>query len=155
MNTVYLAAPFFDDMAHTIPGQVERIDQAVHSLNMNPTIDGVYSPKDNQSSEYEEFSKDWQIQTYRADLLHLNLADVVVSLLPFNENGTMDDGTAFEVGYAVGQNIPVITVNEGNGDNPTNLMIAQSGTAFLDHISDLATYDFNQLPLNDCTNQVF
>lgn len=144
LNRIYLAAPFFDDVPDTIEGQQDRIDAAKAYLELNSTVGYVYSPLEHQSKEIFGTSK-WRTETFNSDARHVANADAVVAIMAYNENGSIDDGVAFEVGLAYALNIPVIFVEQEHEGFPTNLMLSESGTAFVDETMELLTYDFNDL----------
>ena len=144
LNRIYLAAPFFDDMPGTIDGQQDRIDSVKAYLELNATTGYVYSPLEHQSKEVFDSSK-WRTETFNADIRHIASSDAVVAVMAYNENGSIDDGVAFEVGMAYALNIPVIFVEQEHEGFPTNLMLSESGTAFVDEALELLTYDFNNL----------
>ena len=155
MNKVYLAGPFFDDK------QRERVSQVVSALKENKTIDGdnIYLPQDNQSEQYEQFSKPWQRAVYLADTRQVHRADVVVAIIDYkdDEGNEPDSGTMFEVGMAVEARIPVILVQFEAG-RVINLMLSESLTAFFDvnknGLKNLSEYNFDILEEKITENEV-
>lgn len=157
-SRIYLAGPFFSD------GQNERLAQVKAVLDQNSTVSYVFEPaKHQQDAIVAEFGNgslaeamktpQWQNATYNADVQAINQADAVVAMLDFDiENGNLrpDEGTMFEIGYAIANNKPVIIVQFAQDDEPLNLMLAQSYTAFFwgakDINDNLVDYDFINLP---------
>ena len=78
-------------------------------------------------------------------------ADAVVAIIDYKleeSDNESDSGTAFEIGYAYGNNIPVIVV-QFDPNKEINLMIRQAMTAYFDVNKDglnaLSNYDFTEL----------
>lgn len=144
-NKVYLASTWFDETPNTYDDQRQRLHLAHQALLANPTIGHIYSPSEHQSNIKPMFGHEWRTETFNADVRHVYNSDVVVALLDYNTNGCTDDGIAFELGCAYTSNTPIVAVSIHH-DGKVNLMIADSVTAYLDNIDDLATYDFDELP---------
>lgn len=148
LNNIYIAAPFFDGVVDTIPEQVDRVDSVKKFLEFNPTVAKIFSPKDHQSQIRPTFGKEWRKDTFANDVKHVEKADVIVAIMAYNKNGSLDDGVAFEVGLAYSLGIPVVYITEEHENLNTNLMIAESGKAFLSDPLSLVEYNFNKLPQN-------
>lgn len=157
-SRIYLAGPFFSD------GQNERLATVKAVLDQNPTVGYVFEPaKHQQDAIVAEFGNgslveamktpQWQNATYHADIQAINQADAVVAMLDFDVEGgnpRPDEGTMFEIGYAIANHKPVIIVQFTQDDEPLNLMLAQAYTAFFwgqaDIANNLSQYDFINLP---------
>jgi nucleoside 2-deoxyribosyltransferase len=70
-------------------------------------------------------------EVYKACILGVESADVVVAIL---DGPSSDDGTCYEVGYAVAKGIPVLGVRtdyRASQENGCNLMLSRGCTAFV------------------------
>lgn len=162
---IYLAGPFFSD------AQIARLNATKALLEQNKTVGYIYEPSKNQQPEIvskfgHEISKamhslEWQMATYRADTQAIQQADVVVAHFDFDiENGNVrpDEGTIFEIGYAIALNKPVIIVQYHQDEEPLNLMLSASYTGYFwgeEDIKTLTDYDFLSLPIHLTKKQVF
>lgn len=165
-SRIYLAGPFFSE------AQNQRLDEVAALLASNPTVGYVFEPVKHQQdeivAEYGNGSlaeamktKEWQDATYHADIQGINQANAVVAMLDFDiENGNVrpDEGTMFEIGYAIALRKPVIIVQYTQDEEPLNLMLAGSYTGFFwgkEDIQKLATYDFVNFPKHLVKKSVF
>lgn len=161
---VYLAGPFFSD------AQIERLDKVNALLTANETIGYIYEPRAHQNDEivskypsmHEAMqSKEWQVATYRADVQAMHQADVIVAVYDFDvEGGNVrpDEGTIWEMGYAIAIGKPVVIVEFSQNDEPMNLMLAGSYTAYFwgtEDIKKLVNYNFIDLPYHGTEKEVF
>lgn len=138
MKKVYLAGPFFDDQQLTLIKQVEQ------SLADNPTVSSFFSPRlGAEDSASDVGSARWAKATFDEDIKEINQAQVVVAILDY-PHGNPDSGTAFEIGYAWRQGLPIVLLSTDEGV-AVNIMLSQAATAFLTNPSDLANYDFDKL----------
>lgn len=113
----YLASPFFR------PDQVareERIKAKLRSLGYK-----VFSPK-----EFSFLQGDASLENQK-DTFMGNCAAIKHSSAVFAITDTKDMGTIWEAGYAFGINKPIIYFAETLGDNPFNLMLAQSANCVI------------------------
>lgn len=145
MVKVYLASPFFDKE------QLERIEKVEQALEANPTVTEVFSPR---KAVYEaEFgSLEWRKQAFNNNATHIMQADVVVAVYDYEDKHT-DAGTAWEMGFAVGLEVPLVVFQEK--DVPVNLMMSDSLTAYIKTPLDLSLYDFEECPNNKYEGEVF
>jgi len=143
---IYLASPFFDEE------QIDRVSRAESALAKNETASSVFSPREHQHEEFEMFSHEWRIATYNGDVDAINDADIMVAVIDY-VGQEVDPGTAWEFGYAVANNIPVIVVKEKEG--AVNLMMGIPLTAYLTSADDLATYDFDAVTEIPFTGEIF
>lgn len=155
---IYLATPWFN------PEQKKRVEEASKLLSANPTVGVVHFPFDYQYKDATIENKDgvfgsleWQVATYQNDLSAMGTADCGVFLYDLD---TVDDGTAFEVGYMRAMNKPAIVATFSNKDDTkVNLMVARGATTFIDgdnDLEELASFNFNHFPSNPvCPYPVF
>lgn len=156
-SRIYLAGPFFSD------GQNDRLKQVADLLAKNETVGYVFEPAKHQQEDIVNKygngdlatamkTPQWQNATYNADIQAINQANCVVAMLDFdieNKNVRPDEGTMFEIGYAIANNKPVILVQFTKDDEPLNLMLAGSYTGFFwgkEDIQEIKDYDFINLP---------
>ncbi|USS88421.1 nucleoside 2-deoxyribosyltransferase [Fructilactobacillus hinvesii] len=140
MAQIYLAGPFFSDE------QVARIEKIEAALTQNPTVQDFFSPRKNQETEHEQFTKPWATAIYHTDVSNIDAAEAVVAILDF-EGEHVDSGTAFEIGYAVQKGTPVVVFHEKTGT--VNLMIGESLHAYLKTPEEVSQYDFQAMPTNE------
>ena len=144
-NILYFACSWFS------PAETEFMKKGQDALSQNPTVDwdNTFRPLDHQYqnidvTKHPEKMKDpeWQIGTFRNDLLGIDRADVVCGMfLPQKP----DSGMAFEYGYAYANRKPIVSVIPDDMVAPEiNLMLIPSVTHYV-HLSDLATFNFNNL----------
>lgn len=166
VSRIYLAGPFFS------AAQNARLEKVASLLAQNPTVGYVFEPVKHQQDEIvAEYgggslevamkTKEWQDATYNADIQAISQANAVVAMLDFDiESGNVrpDEGTMFEIGYAIACKKPVIIVQFTQDEEPLNLMLAGSYTGFFwgeEDIQKLATYDFINLPKHLVKKSVF
>ncbi|USS89287.1 nucleoside 2-deoxyribosyltransferase [Fructilactobacillus cliffordii] len=137
MAQIYLASPFFSDE------QVARIEKIEAALTQNPTVKDFFSPRKNEDTDQEAYTKPWATAIYHIDVANIEAAEVMVAIIDF-EGEYVDSGTAFEIGYAVQKGMPVIVFHEKTGT--VNLMIGESLHAYLKTPDEVAQYDFHTMP---------
>ncbi|UQS81878.1 nucleoside 2-deoxyribosyltransferase [Bombilactobacillus folatiphilus] len=145
-KNIYLAGGFFN------PKQIDLLDRIEAVLKQNPTVSYLHSPRDHQ---YKDVSIDndpdgifggyeWANETYKNDITAMNLADLAVVSW---DNVNPDTGTAWEMGYMLASNKPVILVCEDDVQKEgLNLMLVEGIKAYLTNVDDLKTYDLDLLP---------
>lgn len=139
MKKVYLAGPFFDDQQLAL---IQKVEGALHN---NPTVASFFSPRLGASDTADDVgSARWAKATFDEDIKEIKAAQVVVAILDY-PHGNPDSGTAFEIGYAFHQSIPLVLL-QTSPNTPVNIMISQASQAFLTQVSQLASYDFDHLP---------
>lgn len=110
---VYLASPFFNEE------QIERIEYIENLLQkfgfevFSPRKELVIKPDDTLLTRAVGFSNNCR---------GITNSDFVLAV-----TDGKDMGTIWESGYAYGKGIPVLYFAETLGDNPFNLMLAESG----------------------------
>jgi nucleoside 2-deoxyribosyltransferase len=114
---VYLAAPLFTE--------AERAFNLVLARALEAEGHQVYLP---QGATPETEAADRTTRTFYANLAALRRADAVVAVC---DGSQVDDGTAWEIGYAYGKNIQIFALRTDarivqRADEPINLMILES-----------------------------
>lgn len=123
---VYLASPFFNEE------QVNRVNKVKATLTELGYR--VYSPKDELVCKANPTPEEAK-HVFEQNCINIIKADVVVAI-----TDGKDIGTIWEAGFAYGNFIPVVYYCETLGNNPFNLMLAQSGKGVItsfDNISDV------------------
>lgn len=146
MPKLYLAGPFFDDE------QIDRISRIEQALEKNKTVMSFFSPRQHDYNAYEVYSPEWAAIVYESDRSALVAADIVVAILDY-EDDQVDPGTAWEIGYANALSKPVILVKEKQGK--INIMMSVPGHAFIQDVSNLEQYDFDNLPSGTWQGDIF
>lgn len=136
MKQIYLASPFFNE---TELAAVAAAEQTLRSCGFS-----VYSPREHEYRGAEAGSVAWAEAIFREDVAAIQASDLLVVLYHGNYS---DSGTAWECGYAWGLGKPVIAVILGDD---ANLMVHRSAVACLS-MEELASYDFESMPLKDYT----
>ncbi|UQS83184.1 nucleoside 2-deoxyribosyltransferase [Bombilactobacillus thymidiniphilus] len=143
---IYLAGGFFN------PKQIALLDRVEAALKNNETVGYIHSPRDHQyknaSIDHDPDgifgSYEWANETYNNDVTAMNLADLAVISW---DNQNPDTGTAWEMGYMLASQKPVIMFCEDDVQTEgLNLMLVKGIKAYLTTTSELETYDFNLLP---------
>ncbi|KRN02070.1 nucleoside 2-deoxyribosyltransferase [Levilactobacillus senmaizukei DSM 21775 = NBRC 103853] len=145
MAQIYIASPFFSDE------QVDRVQRVEAALAANPTVVDFYSPRLNQETANEQFTKPWAKEIYERDMTQIAAASLIVTVLDF-EAANVDSGTAYELGVATMSHKPIIAIQEKT--ERVNLMISESVHWYTQEIKSLASYDFNDLPSNEFNGEV-
>lgn len=143
---IYLAGPFFDDE------QIERIERVEAALAENPTVGDVFSPRKAEAI-HREGSPAWAQEIFEMDRQHIDQAEVMLAVIDY-EQTYVDPGTAWETGYAAAKRKPVVLLKE-KADGTINLMMGVPAQAVLTAVTDLAGYDFGQLPAQAWTGPMF
>lgn len=145
MAQIYIASPFFSDE------QVDRVQRVEAALAANPTVVDFYSPRLNQETASDQFTKPWAKEIYERDMTQIAAASLIVTVLDF-EAANVDSGTAYELGVATMSHKPIIAVQEKT--ERVNLMISESVHWYTQDVKTLETYDFNDLPANEFNGEV-
>ncbi|MDO1605712.1 nucleoside 2-deoxyribosyltransferase [Lactobacillus sp. YT155] len=132
---VYLAGPFFDEKNE----QRNRAQKAFEALQKNPTVGDIYLPMNNQEADYPELSLEWSKEVYQRDINAMENADAIVAIHDFEGHG-MDEGTAFEIGWAVGKKYIVLFQEK---EAAVNVMPLQAANYFTRSFDELSTIDFD------------
>ena len=110
---VYIAAPFFN------ADQINVVEQIKFVLSQW----GIeyYSPKDELLCKPDS-SKQEREKAFSSNLEAIEKSDYVIAV-----TDGKDMGTIFECGYAYSRDVPIVYVALTLGENPFNLMLAESG----------------------------
>lgn len=147
-KSVYFAAGWFSEE------QNQAYNDAMKAVEANPTLDrkSTYVPLEHQYGglrvdEHPELlhDKEWAIATYNGDIVGINQTDLtLVTYLP----GEEDVGVGVEMGWAKAHGKPVVVVIPdkffGNDINLMTFGIADN----IIKMSELATFDFNNISFN-------
>lgn len=124
----YMAGPFFDETQLEALMESERI---VGGLGNR-----MFCPRYISSLE-----RDGAGNTYRSDINGIERSDALIATFPNPADEPLDEGTAWEMGYAHALGIPVILVVDGlDEDTPMNIMLAESSDVILDGHEALERY---------------
>ncbi|GKQ43202.1 nucleoside deoxyribosyltransferase [Companilactobacillus sp. RD055328] len=134
-KNIYLAGPFFDEKNE----QRNRAQKAFDALSKNPTVGDIYLPMNNQEADAPELSLAWSKEVYQRDINAMENADAIVAIHDFEGHG-MDEGTAFEIGWAIDKKY-IVLFQENKF--PVNVMILQGANYFTDSFEELSTIDFD------------
>jgi len=144
---IYLAGPFFN--AH----QLEILAQVQAALSANTSVSRIFSPKDETNAAgLVENTPEWQTLVFGEDIGLIDQADVMVAILDY-DHGQTDPGTAMEIGYAYGKQMPVVAISVDQVQ--MNLMLAGAVRFFTTDVEALCTLDFADLPAHPYVGDVF
>lgn len=143
---IYLAGPFFDEENK----QRTRAQKAYEALLKNPTVSDIYLPMNNQEADYPEFTLPWSKEVYQRDVNAMRNSDAIVAIHDFEGHG-MDEGTAFEIGWAIDKKYIVLFQEE---KAPINVMLVQGANYFTNSFTELSEIDFDATPENDYLGQI-
>lgn len=147
LGRVYLASGWFNEK------QEERrafVKQAIIDAGFD-----IFSPKDEALVDPTS-SQDWREQVFKNNIKGITNAPFIVCI-----TDEKDIGTIMEAGIAYSLNIPIVYFAETLGDNPFNLMLAQSGIVACtsrDELVKVLNDDtllnvvLHNLSVGDCTN---
>lgn len=127
---VYLASPFFNDKERK---EKDKIRQKLINLGYE-----VIDPQNTGNVvSWELSNNDWANKVYNKDVAAIASANVVVAI----DWGLYGDcGTAFEVGLASMQGLPVLIIAPDETlTQPHSLMVVQTGINFISTSRFLAT----------------
>ena len=124
---VYVAGPLFTDAEREFNARLAaRLEGAGYRVFL-PQRD---TPQDQAGSGYAA-------RIFQADLVGLNRADVVLAVC---DGIPVDDGTAWEIGYAFARGLPVVGLRTDSRifgrEEQVNLMIQESVTAMVRSIDE-------------------
>jgi nucleoside 2-deoxyribosyltransferase len=124
---VYVAGPLFTDAEREFNARLAaRLEDAGYQVFL-PQRD---TPQDHAGSGYPA-------RIFQADLEGLNRADVVLAVC---DGIPVDDGTAWEIGYAFARGLPVVGLRTDSRifsrEEQVNLMIQESVTAMVHSIDE-------------------
>ncbi len=124
MPTIYLAGPLFSVS--------ERIFNRQLAAALTAAIPGAVVELPQDYKYHGKFNdKKFFKQVYEACIAGVERADMIVAML---DGPSADDGTAFEVGYAIAKGKPVIGVRtdyRASQESGCNLMLSRGCTALV------------------------
>ena len=131
---IYLAGPFFNDKQRT------HISQAENTLRKRGLT--VFSPREHSIPDGENMANHlWGKAVFQMDVEAIDFCDLVVAVY---DGMYSDTGTAWEIGYAYANNIPIVLVCT-DVSNEQSIMPVNASVAVLDGIERLDGYDFSKL----------
>ena len=143
MAKIYIAGPFAEPhhreaLLHMI--DIVKKEYAADDLElyipMEYKVSGDYQ---NPDGTWHLPNHEWAQDVFWADRIHIEEADIVIALYDGRKGTT---GTAWELGYAYGKNIPVIGyIPEYAKKEPMSLMVINSFSGFLQEDGRVARYD--------------
>ena len=128
----YIASPFFNEE------QIDRVERIKKVLDEKGLA--YYSPKDDFQVQ-ENATKEEREKCFLNNLMAIQSSCFVLVV-----TDGKDMGTIFEAGYSYAFKKPIVYFAETLGDNPFNLMLAESGIAVLrstDELKDIEVVDLN------------
>lgn len=160
---IYLAGPFFNG------SQVATNVNAERALRHNPTVQDVFVPRREEdaiidASVVKDLNDDaLRSQIFKNDLNALSSANAVVVMSDYvymskldrlrfklDDLHFMDPGTAFEMGYAYANSIPIVVVDSEKEQTARagarmNLMIDNADVVVVSSFDELRELDFASL----------
>lgn len=136
MRKIYLASPFFNDRERAY------VD-VVASILRTKGFD-VFVPMEHQiDPDKKLLNVVWGKQVFKMDLNAILECDALVAIYYGMES---DSGTAFEIGYAYSNAIPIVAIHAYDKYKvAANLMVSSAATANITW-PEFMTYDFKRLP---------
>lgn len=138
---IYLAGPFFNDQEREVKARIKEHLKAMCALNesyevCDPQTEGNFE-------SWEQPNPDWGEKTFIGDWELIDKCDLVIAI----DWGLYGDcGTAWEIGYAFGQQKDVIVVAPVSTlTRPHSVMVANGCLDFITEARFLAIKDFNDL----------
>ena len=127
MTKVYLAGPFFTEHERFLIEEYAKILRTKFE---------VFVPMEHFVPDGEKLPNDfWGKSVFEIDKKGIDDAEIVIAV---DHGFTSDAGTAWEVGYAYGQNKTVFVVSATEQKNPVHsLMMVNGSTKFFDSFGDL------------------
>lgn len=153
--SAYIQCSWFDDK------QMKFMEEGLKAIGQNPTVSLEYSHhplshqyKDINVNDHPEVMDDleWQSSTYLMDVTAMNRSSFGIGLyLPSDE----DSGQAFEQGFLNACHKPnILVIPDEEKDIPLNLMIGKGNTDII-LLSQLSTYNFNDIIYKPYGGKVF
>lgn len=154
-KSAYIQCSWFNDK------QIKHMEAGLKAIGQNPTVSlkRSHHPLSHQYNdinveEHPEVMEDfeWQACTYAMDMSNLYGNDLGIGLyVPSAE----DSGQAYEQGALRAAHIPnILVIPDEEADVPLNLMIGMGNTRII-KLSELATFDFNDVTYVPYTGKVF
>ncbi|WP_318767387.1 nucleoside 2-deoxyribosyltransferase [Lactiplantibacillus carotarum] len=124
---IYLAGPWFTAGQ---PERLAKIEQLMNEMELtyySPRLDGIDLTPDATEADRNAVFAD--------NVTHLKQAQLVVAVVD-----GFDTGTIWETGTAYGLEIPVAYYGETLAEGTFNVMLAKSGKAVVENMTDLRAY---------------
>ena len=141
IKRVYIAGPFFNQE------EVKNVKYAEKVLKDKGLT--YYSPM-RHGVEEKQGTKEWADAIFEMDRGEILKSDAVVALYYGNNS---DSGTAWECGYAYGNDVPVILVHVKK-DGTSNLMLHSSAYTNI-YLDELKDYDFDKKPVHEYKGRMY
>lgn len=125
--TIYLAGPWFTEGQ---PERLAKIEKLMDELELT-----YYSPRLNGIDLTPDATEADRNAVFTDNVDHLKRAKLVVAVVD-----GFDTGTIWETGTAYGLDIPVAYYSETLADGTFNVMLAKSGKAVIENMTDLKAF---------------
>lgn len=125
--TIYLAEPWFTEGQPERLAKIEKLMDELELTYYSPRLDGIDLTPDATEADRNAVFTD--------NVDHLKRAKLVVAVVD-----GFDTGTIWETGTAYGLDIPVAYYSETLADGTFNVMLAKSGKAVIENMTDLKAF---------------
>ncbi|AGL62864.2 nucleoside 2-deoxyribosyltransferase [Lactiplantibacillus plantarum] len=125
--TIYLAGPWFTEGQPERLAKIEKLMDELELTYYSPRLDGIDLTPDATEADRNAVFTD--------NVDHLKRAKLVVAVVD-----GFDTGTIWETGTAYGLDIPVAYYSETLADGTFNVMLAKSGKAVIENMTDLKAF---------------
>ncbi|XKL33116.1 nucleoside 2-deoxyribosyltransferase [Lactiplantibacillus plantarum] len=125
--TIYLAGPWFTEGQPERLAKIEKLMDELELTYYSPRLDGIDLTPDATEADRNAVFTD--------NVHHLKRAKLVVAVVD-----GFDTGTIWETGTAYGLDIPVAYYSETLADGTFNVMLAKSGKAVIENMTDLKAF---------------
>ncbi len=132
--TIYLAGPWFTEGQPERLAKIEKLMDELELTYYSPRLDGIDLTPDATEADRNAVFTD--------NVDHLKRAKLVVAVVD-----GFDTGTIWETGTAYGLDIPVAYYSETLADGTFNVMLAKSGKAVIENMTDLKAFYKIPLPM--------
>lgn len=131
---IYLAGPFFnnEEIAY-----IEKLENILRGRGYE-----VFSPREHTISNGEDMPNEkWGYEVFRMDVKAITECGIVLAVY---HGMYSDTGTAWEIGYAYANNVPIVLLCT-NKEKEQSLMVVNAGRVLTD-IDEIKIYDFEEIP---------
>ncbi|MCW6125701.1 nucleoside 2-deoxyribosyltransferase [Lactiplantibacillus plantarum] len=125
--TIYLAGPWFTEGQPERLAKIEKLMDELELTYYSPRLDGIDLTPDATEADRNAVFTD--------NVDHLKRAKLIVAVVD-----GFDTGTIWETGTAYGLDIPVAYYSETLADGTFNVMLAKSGKAVIENMTDLKAF---------------
>ncbi|WP_370926152.1 nucleoside 2-deoxyribosyltransferase [Lactiplantibacillus plantarum] len=125
--TIYLAGPWFTEGQPERLAKIEKLMDELELTYYSPRLDGIDLTPDATEADRNAVFTD--------NVDRLKRAKLVVAVVD-----GFDTGTIWETGTAYGLDIPVAYYSETLADGTFNVMLAKSGKAVIENMTDLKAF---------------